>query len=134
MGQKVSCDGSAKNCEGIVIKYKDTNKDKTIIMMGDVNYASFNAACSVNGDPSFAYTEIDYLIAPHHGSKCTAYEQITDCGRIAKKGTKAVICCKNRTQNNRPNADHRAELNRRFKCVCTTEEALPPTHSIKISF
>ena len=102
-------------------------------MMGDVNYASFNKARSTNKDTLFAYTQIDYLIAPHHGSEHTAFEQITDYGRIVNKGTMAIICCTNECADNRPNDNHRKELEKRFDDnVYTTEEAQPKNNSIKI--
>lgn len=130
MGQKDSCDRSSKNCEGIVIEYTDTSKDKTLLMMGDVNYASFNAA----HNHSFADTKIDYLIVPHHGSQHTAYNHITDSKKIVKRGEMAVICCTDDPAINRPNSAHRAELDKRFKRVYTTEKDSKSSNSITISF
>ena len=101
--------------------------------MGDVNYASFNKARFMNTDTSFADTQIDYLIVPHHGSEHTAYKQITDPNKTAKKGIQAIICCTNEPTCNRPNDIHRKELEKRFgDNVCTTEEAPPKNNSIKI--
>ena len=133
MGKKDKCDSSYPNCEGIVIEYMDTTNKKKVLMKGDVNYASFNKARSTNKDTLFAYTQIDYLIAPHHGSEHTAFEQITDYGRIVNKGTMAIICCTNECADNRPNDNHRKELEKRFDDnVYTTEEAQPKNNSIKI--
>ena len=44
MGAKAACDSSYANCEGIVMEYKNLQKNKTILMMGDVNYESYNKA------------------------------------------------------------------------------------------
>ncbi len=133
MGKKDQCDSSYPNCEGIVIEYLDTIKERKVLMMGDVNYASFNKARSTNRDTLFADTQIDYLIVPHHGSEHTAYEQITDSDRITIKGAMAIICCTNECVYNRPNDSHREELEKRFDDnVYTTEEALPKNNSIKI--
>lgn len=124
IGEKASCDSSYPNCEGIFIKYKDA--DNTVMMMGDVNYASFNkainnynASCTTNPELPFAETPIDYLIVPHHGSKHTAYNLIIDNKPIIK-GTEAIICCKN--EKDRPYDPHKDELKKRFK-VSTTEDA-----------
>lgn len=133
MGEKETCDRSFPNCEGIAIEYMDVAKEKNILMMGDVNYASFNKARFMNTDTSFADTQIDYLIVPHHGSEHTAYKQITDPNKTAKKGIQAIICCTNEPTCNRPNDIHRKELEKRFgDNVCTTEEAPPKNNSIKI--
>lgn len=132
MGKKDKCDSSYPNCEGIVIEYTDTTNEKTVLMMGDVNYASFNEARYTNKDTLFAYTQIDYLIAPHHGSEHTAFEQITDYGRIVNKGAMAIICCTNECNENRPNDSHKEELKKRFDNVYTTEETQPKNNSIKI--
>lgn len=133
MGEKKPCDRSYPNCEGIAIEYMDVAKKKNVLMMGDVNYASFNKARSVNKDTLFADTQIDYLIVPHHGSKHTAYKQITDSNKIIKKGKQAIICCTNEPTSNRPNDIHRKELEKRFADnVCTTEEAPSRDNSIKI--
>lgn len=135
MGKKDRCDSSYPNCEGIVIEYVDTIKKKKVMMMGDVNYASFNRARSANGDTSFADTQIDYLIVPHHGSERTAYERITDSNRIVIKGSMAIICCTGECKNNRPNSSHREELEKRFdQNVCITEKIPPKNYSIKIVF
>ncbi len=122
MGGKAPCDTSKRNCEGIVIEYTNEIQGKTLLMMGDVNYASFNLARDAAGLPLFADMQIDCLIAPHHGSQHTAYEQITDHDRIVKKGEMAAICCDDKSKD-RPNPDHRDELKKRFD-VCTTEH--PP--------
>ena len=135
MGNKDKCDKSRSNCEGIVIEYTDKTSGKVVLMMGDVNYASFNNARAASKDPSFANTQIDYLIAPHHGSEHTDYKKITDSGKVIKKGIKAIICCTNNDDQNvnRPNKEHRAELKRRFNGnVITTEEAPPKYNSIRI--
>lgn len=133
MGEKETCDRSYPNCEGIVIEYMDVAKEKNVLMMGDVNYASFNKARFVNANTSFADTQIDYLIVPHHGSEHTAYKQITDSNKTAKKGTQAIICCTNEPTSNRPNVSHREELEKRFgDNVRITEEAPPKNNSIKI--
>lgn len=133
MGEKETCDRSNPNCEGIVIEYVDVAKKKNVLMMGDVNYASFNKARLVSAKKSFADTQIDYLIVPHHGSEHTAYKQITDSGKTVKKGTQAIICCTNEPASNRPNDRHREELEKRFGYnVFTTEEAPPTSNSIKI--
>ena len=139
MGQKASCDSSYANCEGIVIKYEDP--DNTVLMMGDVNYASYNIAVtkynnsmkSASGTPEteFADTQIDYLIVPHHGSEHTAYDLITDSGRVKMQGKQAIICCTNKESDNRPNKDHRDELERRFE-VATTEKEGKATDFIQI--
>lgn len=134
MGKKASCDGSYANCEGIVIEYTDRIKNKTVLMMGDVNYASFDKARSAAGRPSFAATQIDYLIAPHHGSQHTNHSKITNGSSSPIKGTMAVICCTNEETENRPNIDHKGELQKRFGSnVYTTEEALPSDQRITIS-
>ena len=133
MGEKHSCDKSFPNCEGIVIEYEDKIKNKTLLMMGDVNYSSFNAARTAAGEPLFADSEIDFLIVPHHGSEHTDYERITDSGRIINKGDAAVICCKNRPGKNRPNPKHQAELKKRFAYVRTTEESPSGECSITIN-
>lgn len=133
MGEKETCDRSNPNCEGIVIEYTDIEKEKNVLMMGDVNYASFNKALINNGN-TFADTQIDYLIVPHHGSEHTDYTKITDPAKTAKKGTQAIICCTNEPESNRPNDTHRKELEKRFgDNVITTEEALPKNNSIKIT-
>lgn len=134
IGKKDSCDSSYPNCEGIAIEYTDINKKETILMMGDVNYASFNAARCVNGEPSFARTDIDYLIAPHHGSERTAYTQITGTCKGVKKGKIAIICCTNDSKINRPNDAHLLELKNRFKDVYTTEKDSKSNNSITINF
>ena len=46
MGDKASCDASIANCEGIVIKYRDKMNDRVVLMLGDVNYTSFDNARS----------------------------------------------------------------------------------------
>lgn len=133
MGKKDKCDSSYPNCEGIVIEYTDKTNGKVVLMMGDVNYASFNKARAVSKDPSFANTHIDYLIVPHHGSEHTAYKQITASGTIIKKGSKAIICCTNNEKMKRPCKEHREELKKRFaENVITTEEAPPKDSSIRI--
>ena len=131
MGKKAPCDSSRRNCEGIVIEYTDRVTGKVVLMMGDVNYASFNAARTANMDPLFANTQIEYLIAPHHGSEHTDYNQITASGTIIRKGIQAIICCTNNKKANRPCKEHRKELENRFD-VITTEEALPKDNCIRI--
>ena len=133
MGKKASCDSSYANCEGIVIEYTDIIKSKTVLMMGDVNYASFDKARSVVNHPSFAATQIDYLIAPHHGSDHTGHDRITNGSSAPIQGTMAVICCTNEIANNRPNKDHKGELQKRFGSnVYTTEEDPQKKYSITI--
>lgn len=130
LGGKAKCDGSYPNCEGIVIEYTDVLNEKAVLMMGDVNYSSFNSARPQN--QSFAQTKIHYLIAPHHGSERTDYKKIADSGRIAIPGIEAIICCTNEEDVNRPNKYHRKELGKRFEGVWTTEEAPPTKNSISI--
>lgn len=125
MGEKAGCDKSRTNCEGIVIEYKSYSKKKNqrkkvVIMMGDVNYTSFNKARNNNQEPLVADSQIDYLIAPHHGSQHTDYKELTS-GKSLLNGELAIICCTNDTHCNRPNPDHLNELKKRFK-VITTEE------------
>lgn len=139
MGQKASCDSSYANCEGIVIKYEDP--DNTVLMMGDVNYESYNIAIknynnsikSIPGIPEneFADTKIDYLIVPHHGSRHTSYNLITDSGRAKIQGKQAIICCTNKPKDDRPNENHRDELWKRFMVV-TTEVEGEKDHYIQI--
>lgn len=126
IGEKAPCDSSFPNCEGIVIKYEDT--DNTVMMMGDVNYASFNKAIKnhnrsisspIMPEPLFADTQIDYLIVPHHGSEHTDYNLIVGSKPITK-GTEAIICCTDDADNNRPNESHKEKLEERFT-VSTTE-------------
>lgn len=122
MGGKVNCD-TAINCEGIVIEYtKYTNSaNKVVLMMGDVNYSSFNEARKSNNEPKIADSQIEYLIVPHHGSQHTDYgELVNQNSNSVKKGDLAIICCANNS-NNRPNAAHRKKLENRFE-VITTEE------------
>lgn len=134
MGRIASCDRSKPNCEGIAIKYEDTAH--TVLMMGDVNYASYNkaienynqslAAAGLHSvpEPLFADTQIDYLIAPHHGSRRTAYDLITENKTIIK-GNKAIICCtnnKNIKENDRPNESHKDQLAKRFDVVTTESD------------
>lgn len=139
MGEKASCDRSHPNCEGIVIKYKDT--DKTVLMMGDVNYKSFNKAiqnhnlkkCSAaSREPLFADTKIDYLVVPHHGSEHTDYNLITGSKPVNDK-KKAIICCTNLTNDNRPNKGHKNKLEERFE-VYTTESDANKNNYIEIPF
>jgi len=123
MGGKAKCDGSFPNCEGIVIEYtKYTNSGNIVVlMMGDVNYSSFNEARKNNNDPQIADSQIEYLIAPHHGSEHTDYgELVAQNSNSVKKGELAIICCANNSKH-RPNAEHRKKLEERFK-VITTEE------------
>ena len=123
MGGKAKCDGSFPNCEGIVIEYtKYTNSGNIVVlMMGDVNYSSFNEARKNNNDPQIADSQIEYLIAPHHGSEHTDYgELVAQNSNSVKKGELAIICCANNSKH-RPNAEHRKKLEKRFK-VITTEE------------
>lgn len=122
MGEKDVCDSSISNCEGIVLEYTDLKKKKKVLMMGDVNYTSFNKA-QPSVDTSFANRQIDYLIVPHHGSEHTGYEQITENGKLKKRGTMAIICCTDETKINRPNNTHRKELMKRFDYVRTTERS-----------
>ena len=89
-------------------------------MMGDVNYTSFNKARNNNQEPLVADSQIDYLIAPHHGSQHTDYKELTS-GKSLLNGELAIICCTNDTHCNRPNLGHLNELKKRFK-VITTEE------------
>lgn len=123
MGKKAWCDNSLPNCEGIVIEYMDQITGERVLMMGDVNYASFDKARLANHDLGFADTPIDYLIVPHHGSEHTDPERITD-GKAPIKGKLAILCCTNELGENRPNQDHKDELKKRFgDNVRTTEEA-----------
>ena len=124
MGGKAKCDGSFPNCEGIVIEYtKYTNSGNIVVlMMGDVNYASFNEARKNNNDPQIADSQIEYLIAPHHGSEHTDYgELVAQNSNSVKKGELAIICCTNKPSEDRPNDAHRKMLEKRFE-VITTEE------------
>lgn len=93
MGKRAKCNNNYPNFEGIVIEYTDLIKEKMVLMMGDVNYASFNMARLANKDAVFADMKIDYLIAPHHGSERTDHQKIIDNSSVIKKGTVAVICC-----------------------------------------
>lgn len=135
IGEKAFCDSSHPNCEGIVVKYEDTNN--TVLMMGDVNYRSFNKAIENNNnnnvgstiEPLFADTPIDYLIVPHHGSEYTDYNLIT--GKSVISGKEAIICCTDVTSDNRPNELHRNELKKRFD-VYTTESDAKITDYIEI--
>ena len=123
MGGKANCDGSFPNCEGIVIEYtKYINSGNIVVlMMGDVNYSSFNEARKNNNDPQIADSQIEYLIAPHHGSEHTDYgELVAQNSNSVKKGELAIICCANNSKH-RPNAEHRKKLEERFE-VITTEE------------
>lgn len=122
MGKKDKCDSSYPNCEGIAIEYADKIKKKVVLMMGDVNYASFNKARATNKELSIADTQIEYLIAPHHGSEHTDYLKVTNSGTIVNMGKQAIICCTNETADNRPNDKHLKELKKRFDDVITTEE------------
>lgn len=124
MGEKSGYDSSYSNCEGIVIEYTDLKrgKGKVILMMGDVNYASFDKARENEGELKIADSQIDYLIVPHHGSQHTAYENLIKDEAI-HKGKLAVICCTNDNTINRPNKDHLKKLKKRFSDVRTTEEA-----------
>ena len=132
MGEKARCDSSLPNCEGIVIEYTDRITGVRVLMMGDVNYASFNRARLANHHLGFADTPIDYLIAPHHGSERTDYRKITD-GKTPINGRLAILCCTNRPGENRPNQGHKDELKKRFgDNVRTTEEAPPNNHYIRI--
>jgi beta-lactamase superfamily II metal-dependent hydrolase len=75
------------------------------------------------GEPPFADTQIDYLIVPHHGSEHTDYGKIVDNNVVAKKGIMAIISCTNESTINRPNTQHRNELEKRFdNNVFTTED------------
>ncbi len=131
MGEKASCDASYANCEGIVIEYEDKVKEECLLMMGDVNYASFNKARSASNANRFADTSIDYLIAPHHGSQHTDHELITAPGRKALQGKLAIICCTGDSGKKRPDRRHVAKLRKRFK-VCVTEKAALGKNSIRI--
>lgn len=136
MGENAACDNSSPNCEGIVIEYRDILNEKTVLMMGDVNYTSFNMARSNNHNPSFADTRIDYLIAPHHGSEHTDYHQITNYGHTVKTGIMAIICCTNNKghEKNRPYARHLDKLRERFGYnVYTTEQPPAKGNYIRIS-
>lgn len=131
MGEKHSCDSNAKNCEGIVMEYRDEIRKETVLMMGDVNYASFNAARLAASESLFADMPITYLVAPHHGSRHTDYTSITDPKKSPIKGEKAVFCCNNVPEADRPNDQHRMELQKRFdQNVVTTEEAKLPDVSV----
>ncbi len=123
MGEKNGCDSSYSNCEGIVIEYSDFKRDEeqVVLMMGDVNYASFDKARANAGEPKIADSHIDYLIVPHHGSQHTAYTSLIK-NKDIHKGKLAVICCTNDNTINRPNKDHLKKLRKRFKVV-TTEKA-----------
>ena len=123
MGEKSGCDSSYSNCEGIVIEYTDFKRgeEKVFLMMGDVNYASFDKARVNAGEPKIADSQIDYLIVPHHGSQHTAYKSLIK-NKAIHKGKLAVICCTNDYKINRPNKDHLKKLKKRFKVV-TTEKA-----------
>lgn len=130
MGEKASCDNSLRNCEGIVIKYETT--DNKVMMMGDVNYASFNKAINnynigspSNPEPVFADTDIDYLIVPHHGSGHTDYNLIIDKKPIRpiKPKTNAIICCTDVENDNRPNKLHKEVLEKRFNVFTTETDA-----------
>lgn len=123
MGEKNGCDSSYSNCEGIVIEYSDFKRgeEKVVLMMGDVNYASFDKARANAGEPKIADSQIDYLIVPHHGSQHTAYTSLIN-NKDIHKGKLAVICCTNDKTINRPNKDHLKKLKKRFKVV-TTEKA-----------
>lgn len=130
MGGRAPCDSSAPNCEGIVIKYTDKRKKKTVLMMGDVNYTSFDLAQTASRASLFAHTQIDYLVAPHHGSEHTDYEKIID--GASPHGTKAIICCTGK-EKGRPDEEHKKRLKVRFDDVHITEEAtLLTDYSIKI--
>lgn len=123
MGEKSGCDSSYSNCEGIVIEYTDfkSGEEKVFLMMGDVNYASFDKARVNAGEPKIADSQIDYLTVPHHGSQHTAYKSLIK-NKAIHKGKLAVICCTNDYKINRPNKDHLKKLKKRFKVV-TTEKA-----------
>lgn len=118
--------------EDIVIEYTDRITGVSVLMMGDVNYASFDRARLANRHLGFADTPIDYLIAPHHGSEHTDYRKITD-GKTPINGRLAILCCTNKPGENRPNQGHKDELMKRFgDNVLTTEEAPPNNHYIRI--
>lgn len=123
MGEKSGCDSSYSNCEGIVIEYVDFKggEERVVLMMGDVNYASFDKARENTGEPKIANSQIDYLIVPHHGSQHTDFTSLIKDEAI-HKGKLAVICCTNNVIINRPNKEHVEELKKRFEVV-TTEEA-----------
>lgn len=123
MGEKSGCDSSYSNCEGIVIEYVDFKggEERVVLMMGDVNYASFDKARENTGEPKIANSQIDYLIVPHHGSQHTDFTSLIKDEAI-HKGKLAVICCTNNAIINRPNKEHVEELKKRFEVV-TTEEA-----------
>lgn len=129
MGEKAACDGSDSNCEGIVMEYVD--EKQRVLMMGDVNYASFDKARSANQEAAFADTRIDYLIVPHHGSQHTDFDRIIDSANIIK-GTQAVICCTDDAAIHRPHSAHKDKLKDRFDKVCATESAKPKHYSIEI--
>ena len=121
MGGKAKCDGSFPNCEGIVIEYTNS-ANKVVLMMGDVNYSSFNEARKSNNEPKIADSQIEYLIVPHHGSQHTDYgELVNQNSNSIKKGYLAIICCTNEPSKDRPNDAHRKTLEKRFE-VITTEE------------
>ena len=121
MGGKAKCDGSFPNCEGIVIEYTNS-ANKVVLMMGDVNYSSFNEARKSNNEPKIADSQIEYLIVPHHGSQHTDYGALVNQNSNSiKRGELAIICCTNEPSKDRPNDAHRKKLEERFE-VITTEE------------
>ncbi len=121
MGGKAKCDGSFPNCEGIVIEYTNS-ANNVVLMMGDVNYSSFNEARKSNNEPKIADSQIEYLIVPHHGSQHTDYgELVNQNSNSIKRGELAIICCTNEPSKDRPNDAHRKKLEERFE-VITTEE------------
>ena len=120
MGGKVNCD-TAINCEGIVIEYTNS-ANKVVLMMGDVNYSSFNEARKSNNESKIADSQIEYLIVPHHGSQHTDYGELENQrSKSIKKGDLAIICCANEPSKDRPNDAQRKKLEKRFE-VITTEE------------
>lgn len=132
MGDKASCDASIANCEGIMIEYRDKMNDRVVLMLGDVNYTSFDNARSNAGEKLFAETKIDDVIVPHHGSKHTDYIKITGPGKPLVKGDKAVICCVDDVGEDRPNKEHKKELEKRFEVLTTESDASPDKVSVKI--
>jgi hypothetical protein len=130
IGEKSGCDFSYPNCEGIVIEYTCFfgGQKKVILMMGDVNYASFNKARQNSGELEIADTHIDYLVVPHHGSGHTDYIKLTDGRHFKTKVGKAIICCINDVQSDRPNKKHLEVLEERFAEVVATEGAKKPPY------
>ena len=126
-GEKASCDSSKANCEGIVIKYADKTTGTSVLMMGDVNYESYNKAVkSDKKEKEIKDLEMDYLIVPHHGSEHTNYKLLNKGRTNNYWGEEAIICCTGDVKSNRPNTEHEDELTKRFRVVGTTENYADP--------